>query len=388
MVPAKENKVIEDSEEDFSDISIDFPLLIPQSAVIPAISPAPARAPAVSRIKRPVRPSAKRSRTGKPPSKPTLSFKALLEEEERYQKSQQAEEALEEELRQLRAQAHEDADSVALGLRSRLAPKRRKDIIQRTMTNGDAETAQKVERAMEKVIAAEDSAWYFFDPATTSAPAVPPELPFPDIAPFGWRRDLGNKHTRVVSLGSGKPESVAKKMGIPVCVFKWVLEQLPRESSPIARERYGRVLLACPKRLSDTIEPTTVVRIFVTLGASCDLEDDRTHLVPVVQHRSPYVDREWSILLSVLEFLVDASPALGLPVLVKVGIVVMKMMTDEALMNQPGIWRSCEELLQAIAESCTSDTQWNIFASSLFPVLAVYQVHPLKLSNALCLVDG
>lgn len=228
--------------------------------------------------------------------------------------------------------------------------------------------AHKVTRAIMRTEATvTDKRWYFFD--TKSNAPKPQRAPFPTKAvPQNWKKELVDPKMRYQTFISSFAENMVtfgKKL--PDELFLWVLDEACMEANDPLRTSYLNTIRESREQTHRLLNPDSIIKIFRALGGSSVGTEINQKVVPVSKLADPYSNRDWSSLLSFINFFGQISRLLKQRTRTTIICMLLRMSVDHVVFENVDVLDSVQGTISRLCKH-TPGEEWETLVRINFPL--------------------
>ncbi|KAI1002753.1 hypothetical protein K3495_g5450 [Podosphaera aphanis] len=222
-----------------------------------------------------------------------------------------------------------------------------------------------VKRAIENVESnLKDEHWYFFDSDTISVTA---RKPFPIASiPGDWRNEMADLQLRDSAFISGFIEDmVMLGRPLPDELFCWLLDEISYQEDQLLRFSYLNVLVQSPEdQIHRLIDPKIMLRLFHNLKAHPrgTMLSQKIEIINAIP--GYYANRDWSKLLSVLNFIERIAGVLHTETRKQAACILLRMSLDSIIIETVDILDSFQKAINSLCKY-TLDEGWDDFCQEI-----------------------
>ncbi|PHH69474.1 hypothetical protein CDD82_7741 [Ophiocordyceps australis] len=254
------------------------------------------------------------------------------------------------------------------------------DIVKQKSGNG----AYKVLRAVKRSEHQDQLRYCFFEPEYNT----PSSLPAPQEADgHVWSLITdGSVDEREQNMSSGVPQTILHKQGnLPDTLFRWILDDLCVQRSSPLRQGYCSMIGECSDQILRILTPEYLHHLFHRLGAHGDVgaQDSKLELCKMAQE--PYLERDWSCLLSLLQLLGSIANRLSVSAAKYAAQTMLRMALDKFLISTVEVVAVFQASIQRVADAI-SYASWDAFCyETCLQMSSAVETKTLQVDALLCL---
>ncbi|PHH63535.1 hypothetical protein CDD81_5722 [Ophiocordyceps australis] len=254
------------------------------------------------------------------------------------------------------------------------------DIVKQKSGNG----AYKVLRAVKRSEHQDQLRYCFFE----SEYSTPSSLPAPQEV-HGHFLSLithGSVKEREHNMSSGVPQTILHKQGdLPDTLFRWMLEDLCVQRSSPLRQGYCSMIGECSDQIHRILTPEYLQHLFARLGAHRDVRAPGSKLELCKMTQEPYLERDWSCLLSLLQLLGSIANRLSVSAAKAAAQTMLRMALDKFLISTVEVLAAFQTSIQRIANAI-SYASWDAFCyETCLQMSSAVESQTLRVDALLCL---
>jgi hypothetical protein len=194
-------------------------------------------------------------------------------------------------------------------------------------------------------------------------------LVFPTkVVPQNWKTELMDPKTRYQTFISGFAEDMVtfgKKL--PDELFLWVLDEACMEANDPLRTSYLNTVRESIEQTHRLLNPDSIIKIFRALGGSSVGTEINQKVVPVSKLTDPYSNRDWSSLLSLINFFGQISRSLQQRTRTTIICILLRMSMDYVVFENVDVLDSVQGTINRLCKH-TPDEEWETCVRTNFPL--------------------
>ncbi|KAG0651764.1 hypothetical protein D0Z07_1681 [Hyphodiscus hymeniophilus] len=227
-------------------------------------------------------------------------------------------------------------------------------ILQDVVADQEDADISKVARAVMRTEATlSEQRWYFFD--TQGSPPKPRGKPFPTRSPKEWKSDLQDAQMRDQTFVSGFAEDmVSFGKALPDEIFIWILDELCVETSEPLRASYCNVVKQSSEQVRRLLVPNVIRDLFESVGATSANTAITDKVCPVQALSTPYANRDWSRLRSLVVLLGQISKTLQARTYAVT--LLLRMCCDRMVMENVDIFDAVQDTIDRLCRYVPDDS--------------------------------